>query len=59
MGWGEEGEWDDVLQRVLDDKYIDHRRQDIYLCRLRRLLPYRDEKTTWKGLFGLDRTVSS
>ena len=41
------------LNQVLVDKYIDHRKQDIYLCRRRRLLPYRDEKTTWKGLSGL------
>lgn len=53
MGWLEEQTgWVDVVYQVLDDKYIDHRRQDIYLYRLRRLLPYRDEKTTWKGLFG-------
>ena len=46
-------EFVDILHRFLGDKYIDHRKRGIYLCRLRRLLPYRDEKTTWKGLFGL------
>jgi hypothetical protein len=32
------------LHRVLVDKCIGHRKQDIYLCRRRRLTPYRDEK---------------
>ena len=45
--------WVENLHQVLVDKYIGHRKQGIYLCRRRRLLPYRDEKTTWKGLFGL------
>ena len=48
-----EVEYVENLHRFLVDRYIGHRKRDIYLCRRRRLLPYRDEKTTWKGLFGL------
>ena len=51
MGWAEQAE-------SADDKYIDRRRLDRYLCRLLRLLPYRDEKTTWNwGLFAFDGLV--